>query len=94
MNFRFFILFLCFVVFSTDSLSGQEVKDIPQTQTLEDGTKKKKKKKKLDLDFSLKGGFYNETIEVELISPGTKIYYTIDGSTPNSKATTVFSQAN
>ncbi len=41
----------------------------------------------LELEFSLNGGFYHEALEVELFSPGAKIFYTTDGSTPSSRST-------
>lgn len=69
------------------SVNAQDAPGIPATQTLKDGTKKKKKKKKkLDLNFVTEGGFYNEAVSIVLKSPGAKIYYTLDGSTPNSKS--------
>ncbi len=41
------------------------------------------KEKPLELEFSLKGGFYQDPFRLELFSPGAKIYYTLDGSQPN-----------
>ncbi|MFK7933468.1 MAG: CotH kinase family protein [Saprospiraceae bacterium] len=37
----------------------------------------------VELTFSRQGGFYTDEIELELYSPDTKIYYTIDGSRPS-----------
>ena len=56
---------------------------IPAASTLVDATKKDKSVW-LELEFSLEGGFYNETIQVELFSPGAKIFFTTDGSTPSN----------
>ncbi len=47
---------------------------------------KPEKKKYLELDFSLKGGFYREAVSLKLYSPGAAIYYTTDGSEPSRKA--------
>jgi len=40
----------------------------------------------VEIEFSEPGGFYPENIVVELRSPGAKIYYTLDGSSPNKKS--------
>ncbi|MEL6864368.1 MAG: CotH kinase family protein [Bacteroidota bacterium] len=45
-----------------------------------------KKKKYLDLEFSSEGGFYDETIRLELRSNGSSIYYTTDGSRPTRRS--------
>ncbi len=82
MKYYFFILSFCFFIASSTVVSAQQPSDIPATQTLENAAKKKKKKK-LSIDFSLKGGFYDEALRLELKSPGSKIYYTTDGSNPN-----------
>ncbi len=47
---------------------------------------KEEKQKKLVVEFSLAGGFYQESISLELLCPGTKIYYTTDGSLPDAQA--------
>ncbi len=44
---------------------------------------KEKKDKYLDLSFSMKSGFYDGPISVEISSPGAEIYYTLDGNEPN-----------
>ena len=49
--------------------------------------KKAKKKPRPALIFSPKGGFYDNDIQVELNCPGAKVFYTTDGSQPNSKST-------
>jgi hypothetical protein len=49
-------------------------------------SKKKAKPSWLDLEFSLEGGFYDEILQVELYSPGAKIYYTTNGSTPTRRS--------
>ncbi len=46
-----------------------------------------KQKKWLELDFSLKGGFYNEELQIELLSPGAKIFYTTNGEPPTYEST-------
>jgi len=43
----------------------------------------KPKKEKLILEYSIPGGFYESTQIVELHCPGAKIFYTIDGATPD-----------
>ena len=40
----------------------------------------------VELDFSTEGGFYDEVVEIELFSPGARIYYTLDGSKPGRYA--------
>ena len=35
-----------------------------------------------ELEFTLEGGFYDDQTFTEILSPGAKIYYTIDGSMP------------
>jgi hypothetical protein len=40
----------------------------------------------LELDFIPTGGFYHESVEVELVAPQGKIYYTVDGSKPTSRS--------
>lgn len=40
----------------------------------------------VELDFSVEGGFYDEPVEIELFSPGAKIYYTTDGTKPSRYA--------
>ncbi len=85
MNRKLSISLLCLLLACSWLSKAQQVPDIPATQTLQDGTKKKKKKR-LDLEFSLNGGFYTESLNISLKSPGAKIYYTLDGSTPNSKS--------
>ena len=86
MNNKLLISLLCcwFIALSWTS-NAQESSDIPATQTLEDGSKKIKKKR-LALEFSIEGGFYNEPVSISLNSPGAKIYYTLDGSTPGSRS--------
>ena len=49
-------------------------------------TTKKNKPVWLDLEFSLEGGFYYEMLQIEVFSPGAKIYYTTDGSTPTRRS--------
>lgn len=85
MNFKHFILSFCLLLTFSGSLFAQDAKDIPATQTLKNGIKKKKKKR-LELTFSQEGGFYTEAVSISLKSPAAKIYYTLDGSTPNSKS--------
>ena len=46
----------------------------------------KAKEKRLEIEFSVEGGFYEDAIEVQLRSPGAKIYYTLDGSQPNRRS--------
>ena len=41
----------------------------------------------VEIEFSEPGGFYPENVVVKLNAPGAKIYYTLDGSTPNKKST-------
>jgi CotH protein/chitobiase/beta-hexosaminidase-like protein/lamin tail-like protein len=85
LNNRLLILLICLLSSLSWISNAQESPDIPATQTLKDGTKKKKNKH-LELEFSIKGGFYNETVSVALTSTGATIYYTLDGSTPNSRS--------
>jgi len=40
----------------------------------------------VELTFSTKGGFYNEEIDLELFSPGARIYYTADGTSPTRRS--------
>ncbi|MEM1318766.1 MAG: CotH kinase family protein [Bacteroidota bacterium] len=57
----------------------------------EPGTAKLPSKKKeippVELNFSIEGGFYHESLQIELFSPGAKIYYSLDGTKPNGYAT-------
>lgn len=46
---------------------------------------KKAEKPVIEIDFSVEGGFYDEEIDLELFSNGTRIYYTLDGSYPSSR---------
>jgi len=84
--FRFLILSFCFLTAFSWTAESQSSVDIPATQTLQNGTKKTKKKR-LKLSFSTKGGFFDDAVSISLSSPGAKIYYTLDGSTPNSSST-------
>ncbi len=54
-----------------------------QAQQAEEGVKKEKL---LELEFSTKGGFYQEGILLEMRSPGARIYYTLDGTLPTRKS--------
>ena len=47
---------------------------------------KQEKKQYLELEFSSKGGFYEESVLLELYSPGATIYYTTDGSEPTRRS--------
>ncbi len=85
MNLRTIIFPLILVSIMVGSLNAQQAQETPATQTLIDGSKKKKSRKP-KLDFSVEGGFYTESVQVELKSPGARIYYTLDGSTPNSRS--------
>lgn len=40
----------------------------------------------LELEFSIEGGFYNTTLELQLFSPGATIYYTTNGNTPGKRS--------
>lgn len=40
----------------------------------------------VEIEFSEQGGFYPEDVVVELNSPGAKMYYTLDGTTPTKKS--------
>lgn len=42
--------------------------------------------KALELEFSTKGGFYNDYVILELRSPGARIYYSTDGSKPTRRS--------
>ncbi len=39
-----------------------------------------------EVEFSIRGGFYHLPLEVQLLSPGARIYYTTDGSRPSKYA--------
>ncbi|MEO0775436.1 MAG: CotH kinase family protein [Bacteroidota bacterium] len=41
---------------------------------------------RISVEFSLPGGFYDESVEVALSSPGARIYYTTDGQLPNRRS--------
>ena len=87
MIYRFILLFV--VAFFSCAAYGQQpastpVGKVPATSAAEE--KKKAKPVYLELEFSLEGGFFDEALEVELFSPGAKIFYTTDGSTPNSRS--------
>jgi len=86
-----FILLLVFAFLSWN-VSGQQPGNagnssgkIPAYASLSE-IKKKDKPVWLELEFSLEGGFYNEVIQVELFSPGAKIYFTTNGSTPGRRS--------
>lgn len=40
----------------------------------------------VEVNISQQGGFFSEEVVVELSSPGAKIYYTLDGTTPSKKS--------
>lgn len=46
----------------------------------------KPKEKRIEVEFSVKGGFYEDRVLLELRSPGASVYYTLDGSEPNRKS--------
>ncbi len=70
-------LFLLFVsIFLTLKVSGQS-HSAPEP-----------KKEKLILEFSTPGGLYESGQTVELRCPGAKIFYTLDGSTPDGYSQT------
>ena len=71
MSKKLFILLVLFA--STINLWAQKKDNAP-------------KKKPIELEFSLKGGFYQDPFKLELFSPGAVIYYTLDGSVPNRQA--------
>ncbi len=89
LDYRFFILIIL-VFFSWNAKGQQSSKSATNdggfTTTSLIESKKAVKPIWLELEFSLEGGFYNELIQLELFSPGAKIFYTTDGSTPNSKS--------
>ena len=72
-------MFFCLSLFLGHTLFAQN-------ETVEEIVKEEKQKK-LVVEFSLTGGFYQESISLELLCPGTKIYYTTDGSLPDAQAT-------
>ncbi len=78
---RNIFLILWLSIFLTGNLAAQKTQQskAPVAVTA-------KKEFKVELTFSTKGGLYNEVIDLELFSPGAKIYYTTDGSYPTSKA--------
>jgi hypothetical protein len=85
LNNKILILLICVLTSLSWISNAQKSPDIPATQTLEDGTKKKKKKR-LELEFSIEGGFYTDPVSITLKSIDATIYYTLDGSTPNSRS--------
>lgn len=71
-------LYFCFVFFAASFAfaQGGGIEDMI----------KEEKEKKLVVEYSLPGGFYEETVSVELFCPGAKIYYTLDGSLPDKRS--------
>ncbi len=65
------LILLFFSIFLVTGASGQS------------HTAPKPKKEKLILEFSTPGGLYESSQIIELRCPGAKIYYTLDGSTPD-----------
>lgn len=41
---------------------------------------------RIELEFYPKGGFYENSVEVQLFAPAAKIYYTLDGTTPSRRS--------
>lgn len=65
------LILLFFSIFLASEVSGQS------------HTAPKPKKEKLILEFSIPGGLYESGQTIELRCPGAKIYYTLDGATPD-----------
>lgn len=40
----------------------------------------------IDVEFQPRGGFFQESVEVQLSAPGATIFFTLDGSTPNRRS--------
>ena len=74
---RTLILSCCCLLLTAFSFTQKE----PGGDTGEPG-----KKEKIEVEFSLKGGFYDENLLLSLFCPGAKIYYTTDGSLPNRRS--------
>ncbi len=71
---RYFLLACCLCCFST--LLWAQSTPSPSEE----------KEDRISVEFSLPGGFYDESVEVELSCPGAKIFYTTNGERPNSRS--------
>ena len=67
------VIFLCFL--GTICLAQGQTAEVPREEI------------PVEIEFSEPGGFFTENVVVKLNAPGAKIYYTLDGSTPNKKST-------
>lgn len=47
---------------------------------------KTNKAEEVELYFSVKGGYYNQALDLHLSTTGSRIYYTTDGSLPNKRS--------
>lgn len=74
LNKRYVLLFLCWLV--GNSLAYSQTSNRPAKVDIP-----------VEIEFSDQGGFYEDEVILELRSPGADIYYTLDGSSPDKKAT-------
>ena len=85
-------LMICTYLHSQSNLLWPHLNDEKnptQQQALE--SKPAKKVPKPEVHFNLPGGYYQESLKIELSCPGSKIFYTLDGSRPD-KTSKVFSK--
>lgn len=90
MGYRLILLFILLI--SGQIATGQQPANVPSGSgdhpavIAHPDAQKKDKPIWLELEFSLTGGFYNEPLLLELFSPGARIFYTTDGSTPTHRS--------